>query len=138
MNGTPIEPEDLRDVLLRVAACARSRLLVLSPAVESAAVDALRDVLRPGVELEVAGDGRSHVKALVADDRLAVVTSTSLTAVGTGLGFVPEIDEETGETTGPNLECGIVLEGADSVGALLAAVGSWEPRRRTTRGRDDD
>ena len=131
MNGTPIGPEDLHGVLLLVAGAARERLLVLSPVVDPLAVEALQSALRAGVQLVIASDTSSHVKAVVADGRLAVVTSTSLIAVGTGLGFVPEIDEETGESTESNLEFGIVLEGPEDVGALLGALGlsTAEPRR---------
>lgn len=118
-DGTYIAPEDLTEALLAVAGAAHERLTVVSPVVEPAALDALREVLRPGVEIEVITTLGSHQRIVAADRSVAVILSTSFTVVGTGLGWVePEEDEEPRRM---NIEHGFLIEDPATVAAMLAA-----------------
>jgi hypothetical protein len=116
-----IESSDLRETLLRVAGAARERVMIISPRVEPAALEALRAVLRPDVQVEVVSDPGSHLKLLVADRRVAMILSTNMTVIGTGLGFIPTIDVDTGLMCEPNIECGYLIKDPGAVAKLLDA-----------------
>ena len=121
-DGTTIEPEDLTETLLAVAGGAHERLTVVSPVVEPAALEALREVLRPGVEIEVITTLGSHQRIVAADRSVAVILSTNLTAAGTGLGWIEPGEDE--EPRRPNIESGYSFRGAGTVEKLLAAISS--------------
>jgi hypothetical protein len=120
-TGTCVEPEDLTETLLAVAGDARQRLTIVGPVVEPAAIEALREVLRPGVEVVVVSTPGSHHRFLALDRSVAVILSTNFTVVGTGLGWVePTEDEEPRE---PNVEGGFVVEDRATVQKLLLKPG---------------
>ena len=88
IEGTPIEPGELTQALLTLAGAARERLTLVSPVVEPGVLEALREVLRPDVEVVVVSDSSSHVRLAAADEHLAILLSTTLTSVGTGIGWI--------------------------------------------------
>ena len=119
-TSTYIEPEGLTETLLATAGAARERVTIVSPLVEPAAIEALREVLRPGVEIEVITTLGSHQRLVASDRSVAVILSTNLTAVGTGLGWIEPNEDE--EPRWSNIESGYSFREAGTVEKLLAAV----------------
>ena len=120
IQGTHVEPEDLTATILAVVHLARRHLTLISPVVEDAVMKVIREHVSDGVAIEVRSDARRRVQIIVADERVALWMSTSLTVVGTGVGRVEP--EEGEEPRVPNVECGLVVEGVDAVEKLLAAA----------------
>ena len=119
MQGTHIPPEDLTQTILAVVRLARRHVTIISPVVEEVVLEVIREHAREGVEINVRSDVRGHVKLLVADERVALTTSTSFNSVGTGIGWVEPAEDE--EPRRMNIEHGLVVEGVDAVEKLLRA-----------------
>ena len=120
IQGTHIPPEDLTQTILAVVRLARRHVTIISPVVEEVVLQAIREHAREGVEIDVRSDVRGHVKLLVADEQVALTTSTSFTGVGTGIGWVEPAEGE--EPCAPNVECGLVVDDCAAVEKLLAAA----------------
>ena len=127
--GTNIDSEGLQDALLAVVGAARDRLTIMSPVVEPAVLDVLREHLRDQVEVEVVSRPGCHAKLVVADHRVAMVLSMSLISGGTGIAFDygdEDRDDDEGRDEAdprqPNINCGLVIEDAEVVEKLLTAI----------------
>ena len=111
-----IPSAELPAAILHVAGCARDRLALIAPVVDPKVEAIVRGHVAKGVTVEVVHHPR--IKAVIAEE-IALRLSTSITAVGTGLGFVPEV-----ESGAPNVEGAVLLVAPHEVAALLAAATS--------------
>ena len=123
IQGTYIEPEDLTQTILAVVRLAQRRVTIISPVVEEVVLEVIREHAREGVEIEVRAEGRGHAQMVVADEHVALTTSTSFNSVGTGIGWVEPDEGE--EPRVPNVECGLVVEGVEAVQKLLESASSF-------------
>lgn len=110
-----IPSTELPAAIAHVAGSARRHLLVVAPRVDDVVLDLIRRGVAPDVEVEVVRHER--IKAVIADRDLALVLSTSLTPVGTGIAFEPEV-----EGAQPNVEGAVLLDDPQQVAAILAAA----------------
>ena len=110
-----IPSAELPAAILHVAGCAKRHLLIVAARVDDVVLDFIKRGTAPGVEVEVRHHPR--VTAVLADSALALVLSTSLTPVGTGIGFVPEVEDAQ-----PNIEGAVLLDDPAEVAVLLAAL----------------
>ena len=123
IQGTYIEPEDLTQTILAVVRLAQRRVTIISPVVEEVVLEVIREHAREGVEIEVRAEGRGHAQMVVADEHVALTTSTSFTVAGTGLGWVEPGEDD--EPRAMNVECGLVVEGVEAVQKLLESASSF-------------
>ena len=122
IRGTHIPPEDLTQTIFAVVRLARRHLTIISPVVEELVLRAIREHVREGVVIEVRSDDRGHARMAVADEHVALTTSTSFTVVGTGIGWVEPVEDE--EPRRMNIEHGFLIEDPASLATLLGATRS--------------
>jgi len=108
---TPEIPAALR----HVAAAAHRRVLVVGATLDADVEKFVRASVGAGVRVDVRR--HPHMKALIADESLALLLSTSMTGVGTGVGFEPEFDGHE-----PNIESALLIDEPREVAALLGAA----------------
>ena len=110
-----IPSSEIPAALAHVAGAAKSRILVVAPRVDDVVLDFIRQGVAQEVEVEVVRHER--MKAVIADEDLALILSTALTSAGTGVGFVPMFEGHQ-----PNIEGAVLVDDPRQVAALVAAA----------------